>query len=375
MRIILAAILLTFFAVQSGFADSATKSAKLKTLFDELEANQAFNGAVMVWDADEILMKRTVGYADIDKQVSIDDQSSFELGSITKTFTAIALYQLQQVGKVDLNAPITNYFPDLPYPEITAAMMLSHASGLYDVYEERELREKYFAFYGNIHVPYSNQDYFDFVVQEKPRLLSDPLTRYKYSNTAYVILGLLVEKVSGQSFTDYIRKNILRPAEMSDTFWLGELENERNQSLVFGYRLNDDGSTSRNPDPDAGPRMRGLTFGDDDLISTMDDMYKYDRALLNGVVIDNDILDRMLEPVKLKDGSQSLYAQGFRLNEIGTSTIVDHTGSTSGFYAYQKYSRPNSNYGIILFLNVTRGGEQFRALQKSILNIMEGGEN
>jgi|GEM_PF-2734583 hypothetical protein len=92
---------------------------------------------------------------------------------------------------------------------------------------------------------------------------------------------------------------------MSQTYLLGNLEGERVPHLVYGYRRNDDGTISRNPNPDAAPRMRGLTYGDDDLISTMADMFKYDQAIRNGLFLNPEKLDQILNPVLLNDETLS----------------------------------------------------------------------
>jgi len=364
-------LFITFFTFIAAAQQNINKLNCLQELLNTLEVQNNFNGAVLVAKEGQIIFNTNVGYSFKNKGALIINSSTFELGSMSKTFTALALHILEENGKINLNSPITDHFPKLPYNNVTVNALLNHTSGLYDVYEEKELREKYFAFYNNVNAPYSNQDYFDFIAKYKPPLLWQPNEKHKYSNTGYVILGLLIERISGQSYFDFITENILKPANMKHTYLIKELKNERIPSLVYGYSKNKAGEILRNPDPSAPPKMRGLTYGDDDMISTVDDMLKYDQAIRNGVFFNQSKMEEIFKPVLLNDGSKSHYARGFRIIEEGQNRRVDHTGSTSGYYAYSKFSTPDSDYSIVLFINVTMGGEHFRKLQNDIISIME----
>jgi len=364
-------IFISFFTFISLANEKMDKINLLDDLFNNLKMRTDFNGAILVSENGKVIFKDQSGYAFRDKGVLIVDNSSFELGSVSKTFTALALHILAERGEVDLTAPLTEYFRELPYHNGSIETLLSHTSGFYDVYEDPELREKFFAYYNNVSVPYSNQDYLNFIAKERPPLLWASNEKHKYSNTAYVILGLLIEKISGQSYFEFIDENILKPAGMTQTYLLKNLKNERVPSLVYGYRKNEDGTITRNPDPDAKPTMRGMTFGDDDLISTLEDMHKYNQAIRNGMFFSSEEMDEIYKRPILNDGSLSDYALGFRITHEDDQLIVDHTGSTSGFYAYSKFSHPSSDYGVTLFLNVTMGREHFKNLQKSINDIMK----
>ena len=126
------------------------------------------------------------------------------------------------------------------------------------------------------------------------------------------------------------------------------------------------------PDPKAEPRIHGLTYGDDDMISTVGDMLAYDQALRSGKLLKLETLDRVLAPQTLNNGSVSDYALGFGIDNKDGLRYVSHGGSTSGFWAFCKFSRPENDNTVILFTNVTTKRSTFKAIQEAINKIMLG---
>ena len=164
-----------------------------------------FNGNVLVAEKGNIVLQRSYGYANYDDQRSLNDSSVFELASVSKQFTATGILLLKDRGQLQLSDSLRKYFPELPYHGITIQHMLTHTSGLPDYFwplVEKWDRKK-IAF---------NEDVIAFLAKEKMPLQFEPGKKWEYSNTAYMILASIIEKVSGQSFADFMAKNIFRHA-------------------------------------------------------------------------------------------------------------------------------------------------------------------
>ncbi|MCC3859750.1 serine hydrolase domain-containing protein [Pseudemcibacter aquimaris] len=364
-------LLITLFVSHVAFAEDADNAIKIK----ELMENSDFNGAVLVARDGNVIFKEAYGIANVTTGEKLTTDSAFELASISKTFTAVAIHQLVEAGKMRFDDPVTKYFPKLPYDNVTIAGLLSHTSGLFDVYEEVEMREQHFANYRTREenpelVPYGNDDYLAFLEKYAPELLAGPYELSKYSNTAYVLLGLIIEQLSGQAYDDYINEYIYRPAGMTESFQFSMIPTSERPEYVKGHRINDDGDIKRSPDPDAPPRMRGETYGDDDMVSTLDDMLKFDVAIREGWLIGPEIMIGALKPIILKNGTPSHYGLGFAIDQVGRHRYVGHSGSTSGFITYMQFGLSGDNHTIILLSNMRNTKDSIRDLYASIRNIV-----
>ena len=346
-------------------------SGKLSTYFDSLHEDQKFNGAVLIAKDGEILLKKAYGLIDALNNETLSENTGFELASISKVFTAVALHQLAEQGKLDYDDSITKYFPELPYNNVTIGGLLSHTSGLFDVYEQQDYRAQFFDFYGKIDPPYGNKDYFDYLVKFKPPVLAEPLVQSKYSNTAYVLLGLVVEKITGQEFDDYLTENILKPAKMEDTFIFSKMRGETIPDYAKGHRENDQNDIVRAPDPSAPPRMRGETFGDDDMVSTLDDMLKFDLALKSGKLITRETINQFLTPLTMRSGENSDYGLGVRIKAENNARFITHTGSTTGFWSYYQSALSDDGITIILFTNVVGADRRLAPIYNDIQDIIQ----
>lgn len=156
------------------------------------------------FDSDSIIYEFCYGLANIKTGKPVDVSTTYHLYSITKTFTALAVLQLAEKGKINLEYPVINYLPDFPYSErITVEQLLSHTAGIPNPLPLRwvHLTEEHRSFDRNI--------FFKEIFRKNLKLLSEPGIKFKYSNLGYVLLGLLIEKISGQTFEKYIKENII----------------------------------------------------------------------------------------------------------------------------------------------------------------------
>jgi CubicO group peptidase (beta-lactamase class C family) len=271
--------------VQSPEPQPTEITTKLSGYFHKV-AGLGFSGAVLVSSGDKVLLRNGYGWADEKRRIPITPESVFDIGSITKVFTAIAIMQLEERGKLSTSDRITKYFPDVPQDKtpITLHHLLTHTSGLAhdDFYSigPPEIREIL-------------KDRQKFVA----RILSFPLgfepgTKRQYSNSGFSCLAAIVEKLSGQSYEEYLRENILRPAAMSNTGYV--LRQWNNRLVARGYN---DGPTDFGypwENQWAGKLIPWDLLGNGGLLSTVDDMHRFVTALRDGKLLNEKTRAKML---------------------------------------------------------------------------------
>jgi CubicO group peptidase (beta-lactamase class C family) len=344
---------------------AAIRARKLADLFATRDGQDPFNGVVLVAEKGEVTYRRAFGYRDRAGGVPMTADTAFEIGSVSKPFTAVAVLQLEERGKIRLDDKLTRFFPGLPYGSVSIRGLLSHTSGLFDVYGDEALRKEFYRFYGKTEPPYTNRDYLAFLEALEPKLIAWPGERCRYSNTGYVLLALIVEHVSGLRFDAYLRRNIFEPAGMRHTVVYS----------LLGDRSVPNLATGRVQDPEAGPRIQGLTYGDDEIVTTADDLLAFDRALRSGKLLRPETLRGALVPPVLKGGGVSDYALGFRVFEEEGRRYVSHAGSTAGFLAYMKFSTPGNDTTVILLTNGGSSRAAFQAIHRKIRAILRGTEH
>ena len=185
---------------------------ELSSFFQEKLLNRGFNGSILIAKDGNIVYEKYAGKIDLRKPDALTDSTALHVASVGKTFTAVAVLRMVQDNKIGLNDSLTKFFPGLPYPGITVKMLLNHRSGLPNyVYfiPNSKWDKKTYA---------TNEDVLNFLYNERPKKSFTAGTRFTYSNTNYVLLAMIIEKVSGQSFPEYMRDNIFRPLQMNHTY-------------------------------------------------------------------------------------------------------------------------------------------------------------
>lgn len=357
-----------------GSSESHLTSERIEEiagLLDSLARDGSFNGVVLIADGGEVVHHEAYGFADFERREPLRADAAFEVGSISKTFTAVAIHLLAARGALSLDDPLTKFFPALPYESVTVGGLLSHTSGLFDVYENVEMRNQFYAFYDGTE-PYTNKDYLAYLEEYQPPLLGGPNEQFRYSNTGYVLLALIVERVSGQRFDEFLRREIFEPAGMRHTLVYSFLEDGNAAGLVTGYRREDGGTLVPVTGLNAAPSFFGLTYGDDEVVTTARDLLAYDRALRTGRLLSPETLERILTPPTLTDGTTGRYGQGFAVSTEEGVRYISHGGSTAGFLAYCKFSAPDNDNTIVVLTNVITPGSAFRELHQAIRRILRG---
>jgi CubicO group peptidase (beta-lactamase class C family) len=297
-----------------------------------------FCGAVLIAKGNKIILRKGYGCANYELNAANKPETVFRIGSITKSFTALSILQLEEKGKLNVSDPVAKYVPELPaaWREITLHQLLCHKSGIPDFTNATA----YSDLADSLHIENALKEYAD-----KP-LLTKPGEVLRYSNSGYILLGRVIEKVTGESYEHYLSANIFKPAGMTHTAFdhAAEVVPDR----ASGYRF--DGETVINA-PYGDSAYGG---GAGALRSTVDDMYRFDRALKSGKLFSNAIITKawtpyghFIAPPPLP--IQAEYGYGWLIGEDFGHKYVGHGGWVNGFVS--QFARYPDDDAVIIVLS------------------------
>jgi CubicO group peptidase (beta-lactamase class C family) len=288
-----------------------------------------FNGVVLVAENDKIIYQNAVGFSNISSERKNSIQTRFQLASLSKVFTATAIMQLVEKGSIQLDDPLSKYFPSFPYGEITIRHILSHTSGLPDfreVYREKSPRALH------------NSDMIPALVQFGPPTFA-PGTEWHYSSMGYALLANLVEKISGLSFPDYIQEFICKPAGMLHSYVLSPYIVHPDSLRAINYSSNHSDALTANDSIKLVLESPWQTIvGPGLMVSSAEDLLSFSEALFTNKILSAKTQLEMYTTVKLKDGSYAkldrapIYAAlgwGVDIDE-SSGQIVSHNGGSMG---------------------------------------------
>jgi CubicO group peptidase (beta-lactamase class C family)/pimeloyl-ACP methyl ester carboxylesterase len=307
-----------------------SKKENLDAYFSSLFKNGQFNGNVLIAQEGQILYERSFGLADLSTQREITNESSFPIASITKTFTATAILQLKQQGRLELQDKVSKFLPDFPYPKVTIKKLLSHTAGL-PIYDS--------LFY--LFIPkhpdtvFTNKDLIPAFLSSKAPLIFKSGEDFSYNNVNYNILALVIEKLSGLSYGAYLNEYIFKPSGMKNTSLSNFFSREdKNLSKRYNYKYPYSENLQLVDTAAEFKIINSFNFqGHGDLISTTKDLLKYDIALSNGSLLNNAISKDAYTPIKLTNGQDNIqrYALGWITNaDTSIGEIVKHDGGLPG---------------------------------------------
>lgn len=320
---------------------------KIDKLFRRLEKEAQYNGNVLVTDQGRVVFEKSYGMADLAKKKPLDRNSVFELASVSKQFTAAAILLLQQQGRLSIDDSLRRFFPQLPYNGITVRHLLHHTSGLPD----------YMTFlgqYGDTTKAFvDNNDVIAVMAKHKIPLHFQPGEKFEYSNTGYMMLGSIIEKVSGRSFGTYMEQQLFQPLGMNRTFiYRRRFRPGKVDNYAFGY-VNDKGKYVL---PDSTEEnnyviyLDGI-FGDGTVNSTTGDLLKWDQALYGNRLFNGQTMQLMFEPGRLNNGKPTRYACGWIIDTTQSDGLaMSHGGGWPGYITYI-VRHPEHRRTIILLRN------------------------
>ena len=294
------------------------KTAILDSVIQQKVDRFNFNGSILVGYKGNCIFNQSFGYADIRKREPLSSDAIFQLASVSKQFTAMAVMILKESNKLHYDDSVTKYIPDFPYPGMTVRMLLNHTSGLPNYMWLVEHHWK------GENPPY-NDDIMKMMAEHKLSLYYTPGRRFNYSNTGYVVLATIVENVSGQRFADFLEDNIFEPLAMENSFVHSSSfkSNDKNYLSGFYYR-----SRRYRMIP---PTVNDGAVGDKGIYSTTADLYKWDQALYKNQLVSEETMNEAITPFKLYGRYNIHYGFGFRIRERNDKKVVYHHGRWNGF--------------------------------------------
>lgn len=313
-------------------AQEKTKADKLDSLFTKNYEDKIFNGNVLIAEKGKIILQKSFGVADYETKRLLNNATIFELASVSKQFTAMGIVLLEKQGKLKYDDPISKFIPELSfYKNITVRNLLNHTGGLPDyieIFSEKWDKSKFA----------TNKDIITEFAKYKPEILFQPNEKYEYSNTGYALLGYIIEKVSGQSFGDYLEANIFKPLGMKNTFvYRSRFQPKVIENYAKGFIENDFGFI-------ISPDALGKSFlsyyldgivGDGMVNSTTEDLLKWDRSLYTDKLVNKKDKTIIFQGTKLNDGKMTDYGFGWQIaEEKEYGKVMAHSGGWAGYTTY-----------------------------------------
>jgi CubicO group peptidase (beta-lactamase class C family) len=311
-----------------------------------LKSSDIPGAAVLVVRNGEIVFERGYGVTDLRSLRRIDARTNFRLASDTKQFTAMAIMLLVRDGKLKYDEPLTDIFPDFPaYSRaITVRMLLNHTSGLLD-YED--LMPPVDAKLPIEQVQIQDKGVLDSLKHQNSTKFP-PGTKWEYSNSGYVLLGTIVQRISGEVFPEFLRKRIFAPLQMTNTVAYVRGYNDVH-NRAFGHTLENGIWEQTDQSPTSA------TLGDGGIYSSLEDLAKWDRALRDNALLSRSEMQAAISPVSAPgvvgpDGAPAEYGFGWFLNPYHGHARMWHYGETVGFRsAIQRFTE--DGFTIILLCN------------------------
>lgn len=324
--------------------DPKKANKRIDDFMMNLHRKSGFNGNVLVAKDGKIIYEKAIGWADYLHRDSLKINSVFELASITKTFTSTAIMMLVESGKLRLDQDVKEFFPDFPYDGITVKLLLTHRSGMMNyVYFIDDLWK---AQKKNERVGINNMEVMKQIAEHKPSPYMKPNRKFHYNNSNYMVLGAIIEKVSGQTYSQFMAENIFKPLGMKQTAVYSKAEYEKIPVDVVGHDRNWRRSVAQN--------FLDGPVGDKGIYSTIHDLYLFDRAMRKGRLVDDSTLDSMYAPHNEMQKGHFNYGYGWRTFVEGKHKVVYHTGWWHGFrHIYLR--QLDKDITIILLTNLTNG--------------------
>jgi len=320
--------------VQAAAAADATSGEAETTLLrrietfvgEEMQRERVPGVAVGIVRGDQVLLARGFGEANVELHAPTDQHTLFQSGSVGKQFTAVALMLQVEAGRLKLDDPITQYFTDAPpsWRRITIRHLLTHTSGIAD-YEDDSSDAQLDAPLIDLRHDYSEEE-LRRLAYRLP-LQFEPGTRWKYSNTGYLLLGILIHQVSGQFYGDVLKERVFGPLGMSSARIISEADIVEGRAA--GYRLLEDALKNQEW---TSPSLN--TTADGSLYLSITDMLAWDRGLRAQAILRPESWAQIYTPAPLASGKTYPYGFGWEVESARGAPWYHHGGSWQGFRTY-----------------------------------------
>src|SRR4030042_1214216 len=308
-------------------------SAQIDKLLSDVYKPGQPGAAVLVKKQGQVILRKGYGLANLELNVSVEPDMIFRLGSITKQFTAVAILMLAEDGKLSLQDEITKFLPDYPTQgkKITVEHLLTHTSGIKsytDLPEWLPLQRK----------DMSVSEIID-LSKDKPMEFA-PGERWEYCNSGYILLGAIIEKVSGKPYADFLQERIFGPLGLQSSCYAST-------SRVIPRRV--PGYSKGNAGFENAPYLSmSQPYAAGSLASSADDMAPWTESLLSGKLLKRETLERAFTSYKLQDGLDSGYGYGWGISNYEGHALIEHGGGVYGFLSYCPFFSADQGFAALL---------------------------
>lgn len=339
-------------AARSGPSEAmpaAPNLPRMEQIIQSFVADKRFMGTVLVARGDDILLDKAYGFADLEWNVPNSPKAKFRLGSITKQFTAASILLLQERGKLNVHDPVKKYMPDAPaaWDKITIFNVLTHTSGIPNFTS--------FPSYSSLEPFPETPEQLVALFKDKP-LDFQPGEGWNYSNSGYVLLGYLIEKISGESYARFVQENIFKPLGMEDSGY--DSNSAIIQDRASGYAPGPNGLVN------AGYINMTIPLSAGALYSTTGDLLRWEQGLFGGKLLSPESLKEMTTPFK------NNYAFGLEVHTVNGHEVIEHNGGIEGFNTQLAYY-PEDKLTVVVLANVN--GSAPGEIGNDLATVAQGG--
>lgn len=317
-------LLITFIFIGNplNLVYSQTLESKIDSLLLNLfKDKNGPGGEFLVAKAGKTIYQKSFGKANLELNVNLSSDNVFQIASMSKQFTAISILILEEQGKLNVNDAVSKYVPDYPVGDkITLHHLLTHTSGIKDFTKMKSLGEiAQKEMTPKMMVDFFKNEPVDFAPGEK----------FEYNNSGYVLLGYIIEIVSGETYEDFIQKNIFDKAGMTKSFYASDRKIISDRA--YGYQKKEYGYVNKTPISFSVP------FSSGSLMSSVNDMLKWQNALNKNLFLNSKTLKKAFTKYKLNNGQEFTYGYGWHLKEINQTVMREHGGSIFGYKSMGVY--------------------------------------
>lgn len=328
--------------VSTSCKEQKTTTTELGNFLSQCEDLGLFNGSVLVMQRGEKIFEGSYGYKNFETREKNTNESKYRAFSITKSFTATVIFQLEEEGKISLDDKLSKFYPDFPYGDsISITNLLGHTSGLANETNTDNTKDE--------------ETFIKFMASKK--LDFSPNTKWSYSNSNYYILGYIIKKITGQEYDKEIEQRILKPLGMNNSgFHFAELQDE---NKTIGYRMITKDNAAK-----AFEFKTDHPFAAGALYSTTDDMYKFSEAIKNNTLLKEETLAKASV---LQHGSE--FGLGLMFDSIFDKKQIGHSGGGPGYVAHWRRIIEDDITFIFFINNESVSGAIVQNMYRIILNM------
>lgn len=324
--------------------------SRMEQLIEYYVKDKQFMGAILIAQQGQIILNKGYGYANLEWKIPNTPTTKFRIASLTKQFTAASILLLEEQGKLKTTDYISKYMLDAPstWNKVTLFHLLNHTSGIPNY-------TKFPGFEAFTTIPRTPTQQIDFF-RDKP-LNFQPGIDFEYNNSGYVLLGYLIEKISGQSYQDFVVNSIFKPLKMNDSGY------DSNSEIILhrtaGYMFSPNGI--RNSDY----LDMSIPYSAGSLYSTTQDLLRWEQGLFGGQILPAESFKKMMEPYK------NDYGFGVRIYSLDGHKAISHAGGTSGFNTKLIYF-PDDKLTVIVLANLNALGYVAQDLCLKLVSLAHG---